>query len=314
MTHTLAYTLAYTLALMVAAACGDGTGPAAAAGPRFDRIAFERDSAGRARIFVMNPDGSGQRSLSPDLTHAEFLPAISPDGRRVAFTRLVDGLYELMVRDVDGGRPATRLAPGVRSPLFPSWSPDGRRLVFHGYDETLGGRGLRLYAIDADGSGLTDLSARLPAPAGQGGDEAASWAPDGRRLALSISVRDVEQRLFVADLTRSTLRPLTSGPIAAGSFVFDLLPAWSPDGEHVAFTRQSTDGLHVYVIGADGTGERSLTPRSARSWGAAWSGDGTRLAYVDSDGQIRLMSADGAPGAVLTTRPTMSLMPSWSRP
>jgi Tol biopolymer transport system component len=301
-------------AVVVVAACHDGAGPDAA-GPRFDRIAFERDSGGHAMVFVMNPDGSEQRRLTSDLAHAEFLPAISPDGRRVAFTRNEAGVYQLMVLDVDAGSAARRVATSVRSPILPSWSPDGRRLVFRGFDDAAGGRGWVLYTIDADGGGLTDVSARLPAPAGRGGDEEASFAPDGRHLALSVLVSDAEQRIYVADLARSTLRPLTSGPVAPGpgNFVFDDLPAWSPDGGRVAFTRQTPDGLHVYVIGADGSGERNLTPLSARSWGAAWSGDGTTLAYVDAAGQIHLMSADGVPGAALTGTAANQL-PSWSRP
>lgn len=65
--------------------------------------------------------------------------------------------------------------------------------------------------------------------------------------------------IFVASADGSNPVRLTQGPGYNGS------PAWSPDGRRVAFT-SSRDGdpqkraMHVYVMDADGSNVRKLTP------------------------------------------------------
>ena len=66
-------------------------------------------------------------------------------------------------------------------------------------------------------------------------------------------------------------------------------PAWSPDGRRIAFTRNEEIGEStpftsddVFVMDADGSDERRLTPeRAGRSSGQpTWSPDGEQVAYV----------------------------------
>ncbi len=78
-------------------------------------------------------------------------------------------------------------------------------------------------------------------------------------------------------------------------------PAWSPDGRRIAFIRTPGEAgdftLEVWVIGADGRGEKRLGIGDADSWlggGPVWSLDSQRVAWslhfgdrwvvVDADG------------------------------
>jgi dipeptidyl aminopeptidase/acylaminoacyl peptidase len=69
---------------------------------------------------------------------------------------------------------------------------------------------------------------------------------------------------------------------------FDVEPAWSPEGDRIAFAR---DAL-IYVMNADGTGLRKLTDGPDTK--PSWSPDGTRIAFVRQNPfALMVMKADG---------------------
>ena len=104
-------------------------------------------------------------------------------------------------------------------------------------------------------------------------------------------------------------------------------PFWSPDGKIVFLSRVGTpkkghyqgivfsrrhDG-QVYVMNADGSGERRLTSRPGAAFADAWSPDGRKIAFtVRSSGYIGIyvMNADGSGQRKLTRASTFG--PSWS--
>jgi Tol biopolymer transport system component len=75
----------------------------------------------------------------------------------------------------------------------------------------------------------------------------------------------------------------------------------------------------IFVINPDGTGRRRLTDESARAKGAAWSPNGTRLAFYGSADQggdgnfdIYVMNSDGTKRERLTGGPAREVQPAWS--
>jgi Tol biopolymer transport system component len=78
-------------------------------------------------------------------------------------------------------------------------------------------------------------------------------------------------------------------------------PDWSPDGRAIVFTAgpdgprigNSADGPYrdVYVMNADGSGQRNLTHTIAGDTYMSWSPDGRRLAFYDDDA-IYVVGAD----------------------
>ena len=64
------------------------------------------------------------------------------------------------------------------------------------------------------------------------------------------------------------------------------VPAWSPDGRTIAFTRNG----RIFVMNADGSRQRQL----ARQRGEPiWSPDGRKIAFETRDEWIYSMNADG---------------------
>jgi TolB protein len=159
-------------------AVDNGVHPAGSWSPDGRKIAFGRQPNNRQRcrrslacgIWLMNPDGSGQRSLTPAGWYKTSDPDWSPDGSKIAF----DGTHRwrgpasttpsgVFVVNADGSE-RRRLTQGGGSP---AWSPDGRKIAFE--------RDGEIYVMKADGSERRRLTQ-------DGGDIA--WSPDGKMIAF----------------------------------------------------------------------------------------------------------------------------------
>ena len=124
---------------------------------------------------------------------------------------------------------------------------------------------------------------------------------------------------------RSTLILVTAGVVliaglafwrvSSGEATHDGAPAWSPDGNRIAFLAERANQTDLYVMDADGTSRRQLTATPAQEGAPAWSPDGTLIAFEsDRDGnmEIYLMDASGQNVRRLTNHPATDQSPSWS--
>jgi Tol biopolymer transport system component len=57
---------------------------------------------------------------------------------------------------------------------------------------------------------------------------------------------------------------------------FEADPAWSPDGRSIAFRSTRDGNPEIYVMNADGSGQRNLTRSPADEGWIAWSPGQTR--------------------------------------
>jgi Tol biopolymer transport system component len=100
----------------------------------------------------------------------------------------------------------------------------------------------------------------------------------------------------------------------------DTLPAWSPGGTMIAFTRDTTsstgdDAGDIYVMRADGGQLHRVTSTTAAEYSPAWSPDGSRIAFASNRAgnfEIYSMSIDGSDVRRLTTSSSDDRDPSWS--
>jgi TolB protein len=132
-----------------------------------------------------------------------------------------------------------------------------------------------------------------------------SFSPDGGRI-LFVGQWQGVRTLSILDLLSREVATL--GP---GEF-----PAWSPDGERIAFTTPDEEGVsQVFVMAADGSERRQLTRGAACTY-PSWSPEGARLVFCREVGErtdLFVMSVDGNHAVALTATPGRSeRYPSWS--
>lgn len=122
----------------------------------------------------------------------------------------------------------------------PSWLPDGQILYSGCFRDSCG-----IIVMNDNGS--------FPRQVVAGGTETNPAAsPNGEQVAF-MSQRDGNWEVYVVDLDGKGLKRLTRNPANDG------LPAWSPDGRHIAFVSDRDDGeWAVWVMRPDGSGQRRL--------------------------------------------------------
>ncbi len=95
----------------------------------------------------------------------------------------------------------------------------------------------------------------------------------------------------------------------------DWSPAWSPDGNRIAFGSWRDGNLEIYVMDADGSNQTRLTRGMAEAWSPAWSPDGSRIAFEswrDGASDIYVMDADGSNQTRLARGMAGLWSPAWS--
>jgi Tol biopolymer transport system component len=99
-------------------------------------------------------------------------------------------------------------------------------------------------------------------------------------------------------------------------------PSWSPDGTRLVFESRRHGNTEIYVVNADGTGERRLTisGSTVENTHPTWSPDGRTIAFDsnrDSAWNIYVIDADGREARRVTSAsgamtPNFARHPEWS--
>ncbi|GAC1444606.1 MAG: S9 family peptidase [Chloroflexota bacterium] len=243
-------------------------------------------------------------------------PQISPDGSRVAYVRKSldeeknEYITNIYVTDRHGN--VTQFTSGDKDSA-PRWSPDGTWLAF------LSARKEKpqIYLLSTSGGESTALTER------KFGAGVPFWSPDGRFIAFAgVVSTDAEEEkeesdagkdqkkvektkiveratyksdgigyignrrrhLFLIDVEKRTVEQLTEGDHHNDG------PAWSPDGEHIAFhSNRSTNwdispASDIYIVPRSGGPARTITSGSSFE-GPVFSPDGGRIAFIGTRDQ-----------------------------
>jgi dipeptidyl aminopeptidase/acylaminoacyl peptidase len=267
------------------------------------------DSAGTGyvrRIHVVGTDGG----VPEQLTARGSTPRWSPDGRQIAWLSgdgTTAGIAQLWIQPATGG-PARRLT-SFGSPVTDfAWAPDGARIAFTAAVRDQAATRPQIHLLDvATGQvrQLTRLDRTLVVHLWDP-DANLSWSPDGTRITFSTKPTprfddDFQSDIVVVTVASGEVRALVERP------GMDMRPAWSPDGQWIAF--RSSFGVvdrfadhGIAFVAATGGAPRDLGRSFAGGfldgpYQYAWSSDSRSLFFTGADSlSTSIFSIDVASG------------------
>ena len=167
-----------------------------------------------------------------------------------------------------------------------------------GYDD--------LYLLDLANSQVTRLTN------GDSNTFSGPFSPDGTRL-LFTGFGPIYSYVGMMNADGSQPQDISQSPNSDEGF-----PAWSPDGQQIAFTSRRDGNNEIYLLQIDGSLLIRLTNYSGDDFAPAWSPDGTQIAFVsDRDNaagiyNLYIMDADGSNIRRLTNGSEIDYSPAWS--
>ena len=230
--------------------------------PDGNRIAYVSYKTGLPGIYELDLADGSERPVDTGRDGQHMTPAYHPDGDELAFNILGAGLFRY---DLGDNCCLVQLVGGRAENLQPSYSHDGDELVF--LSNRLGEATPQIYTMPARGGNADLLS---PYRFGQGGYFAdPDWSPISSKVAFAGGIvrRRILNRyhIFVADteVGDNRLRQLTW----EGS---NEDPSWGPDGRHIVFVGERSNGLGVFIVDS-GTGRTRLLVASVEAADTDWS-------------------------------------------
>ena len=269
------------------------------------QIAYVSSRSGTKEIWVMDYDGAAQHQLT-HLKTISLTPRWSPDGSRVAFTCFEPGRNGVVSPQICMYSMITdKLISWPRwsgTTSSPSWSPDGSQVMFmssmQGDPE--------LFVADANGNHPKRLTFSV------GVNTSPAWNPKTGQQVVFVSDRGGTPQLYTMNSDGTNV-----DKIALPDMGYVIDPAWSPNGEILAFSWRRPDGNYdIYLMDMASHQLAQLTRDAGRNERPAWAPDGRHIVFESTrtgSREIWSMLGDGSQVRQLTTQGTNE-SPNWSSP
>ncbi len=237
---------------------------------------------------------TGRREGRANMYGAAFRPAVSPDGKYLVYGSRYEAETGLRIRDLQTSEERWLAWPVQRDEqesiasldVLPGYSftPDSKAVVV-----SYGGK---IWRVPVDGSAAVNIPFHVQTKLGVGPKLAFDYpiadsaeftlhqvrdavpSPDEKRLAFVAL-----DRLYAMDYPGGTPQRLTDLDANEAE------PAWSPDGQWIAFVTWTREGGRLWKVKSTGGKPVQLTAANALYSTPAWSPDGSRIVVIRSPAQ-----------------------------
>jgi Tol biopolymer transport system component/DNA-binding winged helix-turn-helix (wHTH) protein len=273
-------------------------------------ILSDEISSGQSALFAVWIETGEKQQLTepPPGTLGDFSPLLSEDARLLAFSRFDAALFtsDVYLLDLDTNfRPldTPRKLTSVNYTRADAWAPDGKSLIVSRVQNVFRRDLWRLSTTQLEELHKLDI-------AGPGSNLATVSAARNRLVYVRESI-DMDLEVLEKNNSPDGAWRINSFP---SSTRLDSGPAFSPDGQWLAFESDRLGLLGIWLSKADGT-----NPQLRWAEGPAgmprWSPDGERIVLdssADGDFNVYIVIASGGPAFRLTDHPAYDMVPSWS--
>jgi Tol biopolymer transport system component/DNA-binding winged helix-turn-helix (wHTH) protein len=200
--------------------------------------------------------------------------ALSPDASQVAFTWNGPDFakWNIYVQRIGGDRPLqiTHTQGGMIA--WVDWSPDGRLLVFGRCGDDNHGSLYTIPALGGQEHKVTDVACVW-------GATGAVWTPDGQSLLFSNACVEGGSLGIVALTLATAKKRCLAAPDSNSDNFYG--PMASPDGQNVAFERDSTARVSdLFTVPIGGGTPRQLTFEGRLLGQFVWAADGKSIVFT----------------------------------
>ena len=199
---------------------------------------------------------------------------------KVLFSSTRDGVEGIYVMDDDGNNLTLLTEDEKLGSWGPSWAPDGKQIVFK--RRAVWNERSVLFLMNANGTNIRQLTESDDSAIG-----ITSFSPDGKSIVFNRIVRiDNSDKGFITVLNIETGKMKDIADIDAN------FCDWSPDGEHIIFSKPLAvggGGNTIWIMDADGDDPRPLIPEPLAGevvthiWAPRWSPDGQKIVFTQDE-------------------------------
>ena len=254
--------------------------------PDGKRIAYISSQDGSAQVWVRDFDGNtgsltGEPRRVTSISTETGGELWSPDGQNILF---VSSVYPACKDDAcNKARLEEKARSKVKASIFTG-------LFYRHWASYTGGKRSHLFVVPASGGVARDLTPGdhdVP-PFQLGGSDLYAFSPDGKEIAFTSNISEVEATstnndLFTVPVTGGTPKKITDNPAS------DSTPRYSPDGKYIAYLAQARPGYESdrfrLMLYDRVTGQRRSLTENFDCWvgGFVWAPDSSRIYFVAED-------------------------------